>query len=165
MIIDQHRAHQKVIMAQLLKQSSEQAVPGRVLLFPQHYVAEAGDFAMITSYQAELKTLGFELELQDSEAIIKVAPAGLPDIEIIPYLEEVLYLMKHDVMTEPQKARQGFMQKLSDKMAVKPGTVLSDEEMQDLMHRLFLLPDAALGVDGKPVLKIMTIGYLANFLS
>ena len=151
MIINQNRAHQRVLYEKLLSSLSLKKNPSQNLLFP--YKASIGPTELIyfKSNKAILEAMGFEFELQeDSETINFIS---IPVLFEVNQLEDLL-----DKLFSDETEFKGFSEadavskQLSKVMAIPNGKVLNIEEQQELLASLFSCKEKNLSPFNRPIL-------------
>ena len=151
MIINQNRAHQRVLYEKLLSSLSFKKNPSQNLLFP--YKASIGPTELIyfNSNKAILEAMGFEFELQeDSETINFIS---IPVLFEVNQLEDLL-----DKLFSDETEFKGFSEadavskQLSKVMAIPNGKVLNIEEQQELLASLFSCKEKNLSPFNRPIL-------------
>ena len=151
MIINQNRAHQRVLYEKLLSSLSFKKNPSQNLLFP--YKASIGPTELIyfNSNKAILEAMGFEFELQeDSETINFIS---IPVLFEVNQLDNLL-----DKLFSDETEFKGFSEadvvskQLSKVMAIPNGKVLNIEEQQELLASLFSCKEKNLSPFNRPIL-------------
>ena len=151
MIINQNRAHQRVLYEKLLSSLSLKKNPSQNLLFP--YKASIGPTELIyfNSNKAILEAMGFEFELQeDSETINFIS---IPVLFEVNQLDNLL-----DKLFSDETEFKGFSEadvvskQLSKVMAIPNGKVLNIEEQQELLASLFSCKEKNLSPFNRPIL-------------
>ena len=67
MMIDQRRAHERVLYEKYLASLGDGPVPAQVSLFPVETELNPGDIVILEEIKEEIKTLGFEVESGDGQ--------------------------------------------------------------------------------------------------
>ena len=150
-MVDQHRAHQRVVYEALVVrlESNEKAVSSQQLLFPELVVLPAADRDFMLDSASWLNQLG--LHFQSHEDGIEIT--GMPaegETRSIDLVEAVLSEKDSDGsgISRPERVAA----QMARALAVKPGRVLNAQEMEDLLDRLFGCSTPSLDPFGKPVI-------------
>ena len=93
-LIDQHAAHERVLLEQLMVQYERAAVDAQVLLEPLVVELTSAQLAVLEDYQEELRQLGFQLEPFGGSAVaIRAVPAVMhrrsPNTTLLAILDEL----------------------------------------------------------------------------
>ena len=156
MIIDQQRAHIRILYDQYLSQiEKHQGVPQGVL-FPEIVQFSLSEIPILQEILPDLSSLGFELtDLGGGSYAINGVPGGIEGLNPV----ELVQNMVHNAIEKGNKVKeevQGMMAlTLAKTSAIVPGQVLSNEEMNELVDRLLTLDTPNYTPDGKTVLSVI----------
>ena len=157
MIIDQHRAHVRVLHDRYLARLSQHPLPSQQLLFPEQIQLSANDSAVLQRIADELKSLGFAFtRVTDEEWTITGMPSGLEGV--VP--NQLFY----DLIASGAESAGGSTEQILSHLAlivaraaaIPTGQVLSAIEMQNLVDSLFGTTNPNLTPDGKPIIVIIS---------
>lgn len=156
-IVNQHRAHALIIYNELLQQISQQKGISQQVLFPDVIDLSTDEMVLLTSIREDLQQVGFELEqLSRNSYSVQGVPAILADKNSLLVLQRLIGLAREN----KGGAQQGFAQivarEIASQAAIPYGRSLTEEEMRDLVNRLFALPSYRKTPDGKNVLFLLT---------
>ncbi len=164
MIIDQQKAHERILFEAYLKKLSGQQQASQQQLFPREIHFSPTDLELLKTLQPELTRLGFLLEGNENSVSIKGIPADLTDMDIAGTLEAIVEDAKN-ALAEPGKEKNiRLAYTLSVQMAVKAGKTLAEAEMADLFDRLFACKVPETAPDGKKIVGIVSLSDLEEFL-
>lgn len=156
LLVDQHRAHSRVLFEEYLQKIQHQEHLSQGLLFPQLVQFSAVESATLDTIQPELEALGFELtSLGGGTYNVTGTPSALVHSDPAPLLHSLVYAAMEgntQVRTEVGRILAGAF---SQSMAIGYGQSLTDAEMGDLLQRLFLLPDPAHTPEGKRIFGLV----------
>jgi DNA mismatch repair protein MutL len=93
-LIDQHAAHERVLLEQLMVQYERASVDAQVLLEPLVVDLTPAQLAVLDDYREELRQLGFQLEpFGESAIVIRAVPAVMhrrsPNTTLLAILDEL----------------------------------------------------------------------------
>jgi DNA mismatch repair protein MutL len=157
-LIDQHAAHERVLLEQLrrTRPGGEQV---QYLLEPQVVELTAAQAAALRGHLADLAALGFVVEAFGPRALLlRAIPAALRPATIARVLQETCEALAHDAPATDW--REAVCLLLACKTAVKAGQLLTLEEMRALLEQL---DEAELGhtcAHGRPTAVLLTHGQL-----
>lgn len=157
MIIDQHRAHIRVLHHRYLTRLATDSIPSQRLLFPDIVHLTAADESTLTTIAPQLSRLGFELtSLGGGSWNISGVPSGIEGTSPSELLTQLLA----SAAESPSAATDQLLSRLALVMAraaaIPVGQVLSLAEMQDLIDKLFATPNPNITPDGKPIIVIIS---------
>lgn len=154
MLIDQHRAHQRILFEQFLAALAQQKGQSQQTLFPENVELTPEQSAAAQELMTDLRLLGFDLEHFGGNAfVIRGIPAEttkkIPGELLIETLDQ--FLINAQELTLGTQVNLAYS--LSRKGAIKGGTILSEREMNELLDRLFACESPGYSPVGKPVIS------------
>ena len=153
-VIDQHRAHERVIYDRLAQRSKSNARNPQTLLFPVTCQFSAADADLFAEMTAELRSYGFEIAAAGQcTFVVTATPAELKDSELQPLFDSMLTDYKGASMQKYGDRR--LCASLARRMAIKEGQPLTQDEMQRLIADLFACPMAEISPSGKRIITIV----------
>ncbi len=164
MIIDQQKAHERILYEKYLNRLSEKNQASQQQLFPHEIHFSPSDLELIKSIDDELTALGFTLQKEEKGVIVKGVPADLSDNDIAGTLEAIVEDAKNYLNSPGTDKKIRLARTVASRMSIKQGKVLTEEEMSDIFDKLFAcsLPDVAPG--GEKIVAIIPVSYLESFL-
>ncbi len=158
MIIDQHRAHIRILYEQYLKTWHEHSdKSSQKMLFPEIVHFSVADHTLSTVILPELEAMGFELTpLGDRSYAVNAVPAGLDGVDVVTLIEDMVASAREDVVSPKDKIAKALALTLSRQVAIPVGQVLSNEEMESLVNRLFACENVNYTPDGKSILCFLS---------
>lgn len=155
MIIDQHRAHFRILYDRLVQKLNEQAVESQHLLFPEMMHLSASEAVALSKLLPELLALGFDIsDLGANNYAVNAVPAGLEETSVAPLLLDLLASVDEKKLTNEDLHRKMALS-ISRHGAVSYGQILSNDEMDAIINQLFLCPNLNYAPDGKRILTII----------
>lgn len=172
MIIDQHRAHVKVLYEQYLANSGGTGGMAQGVMFPESITLNPSMQSSLSEVEGELSSLGFSLEYEEEDRWRIVAvPASLRGVDpkdvVLRLLDSVsVESLSYGADGRPvENIRQRMALEMARSAAIKGGVKLSGEEMEHLVAELFALPDPAFTPNGNAVYTLLDEGRIRNLLS
>lgn len=161
MIIDQHAAHERILYEQALERLNSNANLSQQLLIPIYIELNPVDYEVCKSIETELKSLGFDLEMQSKR---KVKIKGIPsDVRIgneQVILQELLDQFKeYDIKLNLEK-RDNLAKTYGCKHAIKAGDYLTEGEMLNLIDKLFSVKMPYVCPHGRPTIVKISMDEL-----
>ncbi|HMR17766.1 MAG TPA: DNA mismatch repair endonuclease MutL [Sphingobacterium sp.] len=158
-LIDQQAAHERILFEQYLEQLEQHKGTSQQSLFPVTIELNAADFALMTDLLPDLQTLGFQLRpFGKTTYIIDGIPADLGNnVNEATVIEKLLEDIKNNKSDLQVDKRQNLARSLAKSAALKSGTALSNEEMAELIDKLFACQSPNISVGGKPTLVTFTL--------
>ena len=163
MVVDQHRAHERVLYERNLKMLEIGAGTSQTELFPRIVELNAGDHSMVEELLPDLRTMGFDLQPFGGRSFqVNGMPAEAADEDPTRLLEGMLEQVKNEKSAFKNDRHQTLARSLARSMAMKGGRSLSTAEMHDLIDRLFACEMPYLTAGGKPTLITFGLDELAQ---
>jgi DNA mismatch repair protein MutL len=156
MVIDQHAAHERILYEQAVERLNSNANLTQQLLIPIYVELSVVDYEVAKSIESELQSLGFDIEIQSKR---KVKIRGIPsDVRIgneAKILQELIDQYKeYDVKLNLEK-RDNLAKSYACKHAIKAGDHLTENEMLNLIDKLFSVKMPYVCPHGRPtIIKI-----------
>lgn len=156
LVVEQHRAHQCILFEEYVKQISAHRHQSQGLLFPKIIDVAPDQHAVLRAIEPDLAAAGFEISFLggNSYSILGV-PSGVDGIEPVTLLQSILDDAAHKTGEVHEEIVHTLALSLARKSALPVGQELSQDEMSDLLTRLFALSTPALTPDGKQVLHLI----------
>lgn len=157
MIVDQHRAHVRILYDQYRTHLQHHTGTSQGQLFPEIVQFSPSENALMEQHVEDFKSLGFDLaNLGGGSFSVNGIPVGSDGVNVHALLHEML---AHTASTFAKPGEEMYFHmafSLAKYAAIPIGQVLSQEEMEDLIGRLLALPTPNYTPDGKPVLKVLS---------
>ena len=161
MMIDQRRAHERVLYEKYLASLGDGPRPGQVTLFPVETELNPGDIAILEEIGEQLKMLGFEISVgTDGKVIIAGHPADSRNASPLSMLETIIAEYKKSMTNPSVGARERIALSMARASAIQYGTPLTHTEMEELFDMLFACALPNYSPTGKTVMNIITLEEL-----
>jgi DNA mismatch repair protein MutL len=165
MVIDQKRAHERILYERLLHVLENQEVASQQQLFPETFELNASDATVLTSILPDLKALGFDIrEFGGNTFIINGTPGVLNTSSPVEIIESLLEEYKNSPVTLQEKARETVAASLAQASAIQYGQTLKPGEISELIDNLFACQTPNFSPKGKKVLAIMPLDDFEKIL-
>lgn len=162
-VIDQTRAHERILYERLLAASKAAAPSAQQLLFPVNCRFSSADSDILGELLTTLNQMGFAISpLTSNTYVVTATPPHLSETDIQTTLEQTISDYKNFLLKPNTSDRdQAVCISLARHMAVKAGTPLKQEEMQQIIADLFSCRAPHTSPSGK---KTMIVISEADFL-
>jgi len=165
MLIDQHRAHQRILYEYYLALLAKRQQASQQQLFPQDFHFSAEDMSILKELEDLLGRLGFVLEeLGANRVVVKGVPENFDSDNIRETLERIIedYKKQHNQPGMDNTIR--LASALASQLSIKQGVVLNNEQMTYLFNNLFSCELPQQTPDGLLTLSIIPLEKLEQFL-
>ena len=156
MIIDQKRAHERILYERFMEIIKSDSVASQQQLFPQTIELNPADAAILRSILEDLTSLGFDIREFGKDTFIINGTPGVLDVsspEII--VERLLEEYKNSPVDARKKAKEQIATSLAKASSLDYGDDLKQQEIDKLIDQLFACATPNFTPDGKKVLTII----------
>jgi len=156
MIIDQHRAHIRVLFDQYLQQIKGRQGITQGVLFPEILELPASEAVVLQSISDDLSALGFELtDLGGGSYAINGVPSGIEGLSPVQLIRNMVHTAMEKGCDVKDEVHTTLALTLAKAAAIVYGQVLSGDEMTKLVDSLFACATPNYTPDGKTVLSVL----------
>lgn len=155
MVIDQHRAHVRILYERFQKNLSERKCAGERLIFPETVKLTPVESSALAASAGEIIAAGFDIsDLGDGSFAINALPAGTETLNATELLKDVL--AETDGKTGiKEEIDKHIALVLARHAAISVGSELGDKEMGGMIDELFATSSPKYTPDGKLVVAII----------
>jgi DNA mismatch repair protein MutL len=161
MIIDQKRAHERILYEKYLQCLSTESSAAQTTLFPETVELNPDDYFLLTENENYLRLLGLDIrDLGNNVVSINSMPSGIR--ESVP--SELLETFLAEFRNKDSGPAAGIKEKIAAAMArssaIQYGKILQNKEMEELFDTLFGCSSPNYSPTGKAVINILTLEEL-----
>lgn len=163
MIIDQRKAHERILFEKFMNSLENHQGIAQQTLFPQTIELNASDYTLLQVILEDVKALGFDIrEFGKKTFVINGTPADIQNCDPKELLENLLANYKTNQLDVKLKVRENLAKSLAKASAVNYGKSLTNEEMSSIIDQLFACNVPNFTPDGKPVISVLETQELEN---
>ncbi|MCB9034253.1 MAG: DNA mismatch repair endonuclease MutL [Chitinophagales bacterium] len=152
-LIDQQRAHQRILFEKYIQQFANQKNASQQTLFPKTINLNAGDAYILEDILEDLQVLGFDIQLFGKNSfVIHGMPMDLINEDETKIIENLLEEYKQSEKSESFDKRKQLAKAMAYQTSIKQGVVLKESQMQQLVDELFACEQPTINPSGKPTL-------------
>lgn len=156
MIIDQYRAHVRILYEKYLRLLEQKKGDPQKVLFPEVIQLAADEAVVLETVINEMGDMGFELNtLGGNSFAVNAIPSGLEGINVERLIHDMLATAKEKGAGVKESVNHKLALSLARHAAVPQGQVLSNQEMESIVNELFACENVNYTPDGKNVLCIL----------
>jgi DNA mismatch repair protein MutL len=165
MVIDQKRAHERILFENFMAVIESQETVSQQQLFPHTFDLNAADAELLRSVLDDLKALGFDIRnFGNNSFIINGTPGMLDNASPLSIIETLLEDIKSSASDLKEKAREKVAASLARASAISYGYNMKQEEINQLIDQLFACATPNFSPTGKQVLTIVPIEHFEKLL-
>lgn len=158
LIIDQQRAHQRVLYEQFLANITIQQANSQQLLFPATVYFSGNDMALLQELKSSLENTGFVFDaLTQDSVVISGIPVTMTESEISIVLEELIADLQEEIPDSCFSQMDSMAKSMARSLAVKTGTFLTVAEQEHLVNNLFACKENAVSPFNKPTFITLSV--------
>lgn len=158
LIVDQQRAHERIVYEHYLHSKKESRISSQQLLFPEQIEMSANDFSLVKGLLEEFKALGFDIEIFGKNSIVvNGAPSDMQDFNVIETIEGIIETYKLNTIDAKIEKRDNLCRAIAKNISIKSGKVLEVSEMKLLLNHLIHCENPLYTANGKVVM--MDVDY------
>jgi DNA mismatch repair protein MutL len=157
MMIDQRRAHERILYERLMQLITSQQSMTQQNLFPEQIVFNTEDAIIVNELKEDLQLFGLDLApLEDNTFEVRGMPVNMEKMNPKMVIDEIIEAYKSGEVDLENNLKDRIARSMAQQTAIKPGKALSTEEMDELIGQLFACQVPNYSPDGKPVISILS---------
>ncbi|WP_375239878.1 DNA mismatch repair endonuclease MutL [Aurantibacter sp.] len=161
LLIDQHRAHQRILYEDFLKHITVKEAVSQQLLFPLELHFSVQDIEIIKQLQQDLEYTGFIFQDIKKETIeITGVPVSVPESEVSILLEQLISDVENEVPDSNFSVTDLIAKSLAKSLAIKNGKKLNPAEQEHLVNSLFACKAPSVSPTNKATFTTMSVDEL-----
>lgn len=157
MIVDQHRAHVRVLFEQYIKQLDTTTISSQRVLFPEVLQLTTSQNIILKELEPEMEKIGFNLaQLSGNDWSINAVPAGMENVNIKDTILQVIDEVSMGGTSITTKVYESIALRVAKSAAIPYGKTMLQEEMDTLLSKLLCLPNPNYTPDGKTIISVLS---------
>lgn len=158
LVINQKRAHQRILYEQFLTNITIQKAASQQLLFPLELYFSSDEMQLLSELRLTLENTGFVFDAFNSDAIqISGLPVLMAESEVSIVLEELISNLQNEVPESSFSQSDTIAKSMAKSLAVKTGTYLTEKEQENLVNSLFACKEPNVSPFQKPTFITLTV--------
>ena len=165
-LIDQQRAHEKILYDKYLRTQENKNPSSQQFLFPLQIELNMSDYALVMELEDEIKALGFSFDdFGKNTIVINGIPSGLNSSVEQGIFEHLIeqFKVNRDQLKLDKKAN--LARALATRAAISKGKKLGPEEIDSLIEDLFACENPNFDPSGKPTFVILNLDTIENYFN
>lgn len=166
MVIDQKRAHERILFEQFMGMVYHQQSFTQQSLFPEVVEFTVPEIQCIKEVGEDIRAFGFDFEIRnDSEVIIKGYPSDSSTLSVGELFKDIVHTCMDDNVNDIKlEKRERIAIQMAKAAAVPYGKALTHEEMHNLVDHLFACEMPNFTPSGKSIITILTMDEIEKRL-
>jgi len=155
MIIDQHRAHVRILYEGYMRQLEDKAGTTQKVLFPEIVRFDRKEMIVLEKILPEMEKLGFEIsDLGGGSYAVNGIPSGIDGVNVVGLVRGMVSTAAENGISISSGINHSLALSLARSAAIPQGQVLGNSEMENIVNELFACSDVNHTPDGKNILTI-----------
>jgi DNA mismatch repair protein MutL len=158
LVINQKRAHQRILYEQFLTNITIQKAASQQLLFPMELYFSSDEMQLLKELQHTLENTGFVFDAFTSDAIqISGLPVLMKESEVSIIIEELISNLQNEVPENSFSQSDTIAKSMAKSLAIKTGTYLTEKEQENVLNSLFACKEPNVSPFQKPTFITLTV--------
>ncbi|MCI6200690.1 MAG: DNA mismatch repair endonuclease MutL [Prevotella sp.] len=164
LVVDQYRAHIRVLYDKYMMQISGNENASQKVLFPEVISFTPSETILLDSIMTDLEKLGFDLtSLGGGSYSVSGVPAGIEGVDYVKLLKSFVDKASDCEQTSLTSDIHAMIAlKMARSAAIPYGQILGNAEMENLINELFASSDVNHTPDGKLIISILKQSDIDN---
>ena len=161
LVIDQHRAHQRILYEDFLRTMTIKEGMSQQLLFPLQLHFSTQEIEIIKQLREDLEHTGFIFSDIKKDAIeISGVPVSIPESEVSIILEQLISDVENEVPDSNFSATDLLAKSMAKSLAIRTGQSLQKEEQEHLVNKLFACKEPNVSPTNRTTFITMSVDEL-----
>lgn len=157
-VIDQQRAHQRILYELFLTNITVEHAASQQLLFPLHLYFSKNEIHLIEELKESLTNTGFQFEANHEDHIVITGlPIHVTEAQVNTIFEELLNDLQHGIPGNSFSQNDTIAKSMAKSLAVKSGTFLTEREQENIVDGLFACKDPNVSPFQKPTFITISV--------
>ncbi len=160
MVIDQQKAHERILFERYLELLSKRVALTQQELFGIAISLSPADAEMLNEVMDDLSLLGFNIKANDKKPfqyIVEGTPAGMKSVNIADTIDGIIEHYRNSLVTTNADKQVNLARSLARNLSIKEGKKLQQAEMKMLTEELFACKIPEFSLEGEPVVKVLSV--------
>lgn len=163
MIIDQHRAHVRILFDRYIGRISTGNMSSQAVLFPEVINLSPAQSVTLQSVLPDMEKLGFSLSpLSGNDWTVNSIPSGLDGADIQAVVHGIIESVDNGGMPLKKRILEHLALTVAHSAAIPAGRQLMQEEMDILVADLLKLSQPNYTPDGKTIINVVPIEQISK---
>lgn len=157
-IIDQKRAHQRILYEQFLTNITIKHAASQQLLFPLVMYYNQSELDLLREMREALENTGFVFaEFNHDHVVVSGLPVNVAESEVSILLEELINDLQQEVPDSSFSQSDSIAKSMARSLAVKTGTQMSEKEQEAMVNALFACKEPDVSPFHKPTFITVSV--------
>jgi DNA mismatch repair protein MutL len=161
LVIDQNRAHERILYEEYLRKTTVNEAVSQQLLFPLQLNLSTNGISMLKDLQQALETTGFVFSAFTNESVeITGLPVGVMESDVSNVFDQLIHDIENEIPDVNFSVSDLLSKSLAKSLAIKNGKKLEREEQEYLVNTLFFCKEPAVSPSNKTIFITIKVNEL-----
>ncbi|MFK2819879.1 DNA mismatch repair endonuclease MutL [Flavobacteriaceae sp. LMIT009] len=158
LLIDQNRAHQRILYEQFLQEITVKEGVSQQLLFPFSLELSALEVGILKGLREQLEHTGFMFSKMEDETVeLSGVPINVEGEKVSAIFEQLIADVQNEVPDSHFSQSDMLAKSLAKSLAIRNGQSLTQQEQEHLMNSLFACKEPSVSPSNKPTFITMKV--------
>ena len=163
MVIDQHRAHVRILFDRYISRIHSGKMSSQTILFPEVLHLSPAQSATLRGLLPEMESMGFALSpLSGNDWAVNAIPSGLDGVDASSMIHQIIASVDEGGMPLKKRLLDHLALTVARSAAIPSGRMLQQEEMEILVGDLLRLPEPNYTPDGKTIINVIPMDQITK---
>jgi len=163
MVIDQHRAHVRILFDRYMKRIHTGNLSSQTLLFPETLQLGAAQSVALHELLPDMEKMGFALSPNGTnEWAVQAIPAGLDGVNAASMIEQIVDSVDQGGVPLKKRILEHLALTVARSASIPAGRILTQEEMEIVVADLLKLPEPNYTPDGKTIITVIPMEQITK---
>ncbi len=163
MVIDQHRAHVRILFDRYIGRIHSGSMSSQTILFPEVLHLSPAQAVTLEGLLPEMEKMGFVLSrMSGNDWAVNAIPAGLDGVDAAAMVQQIIESVENGGMPLKKRILEHLALTVARSAAIPAGRTLMQEEMDLIVADLLRLPEPNYTPDGKTIIQMIPIDHIAK---
>ena len=163
MVIDQHRAHVRILFDRYIGNIHTGELSSQTILFPEVLHLSAAQSVTLEGLLPEMEKMGFALSpLSGNDWSVNAIPSGIEGVEVSSMIHQIIESVDEGGMPLRKRIQEHLALSVAQSAAIPSGRTLQQEEMELLVADLLKLPEPNYTPDGKIIISMISMEQITK---
>ncbi|MCK4661899.1 MAG: DNA mismatch repair endonuclease MutL [Bacteroidales bacterium] len=157
MIIDQKRAHERILFEMFIKKLKKNIKTTQKKLFPVSIELNTSHVNLFKDILDDLRKIGFEISLSDNNNFeVSGVPSELLNLDVKEYFDGLIKDLSQETININEEITNMIISSLAKASAINYRKYLTNEEISNLIDNLFACSEPSYTPDGRIIVNIIS---------
>ena len=160
LVIDQEKAHERILYEKYLQNFLDTMVVSQSLVFAKEVLLNKMELDLFNEVSDDIASLGFDFTTNETGITFQGTPANIPNEDLNEMVLDILQSFQENKESWKQQKEKAMAKKFAKRNAIKLGRNLQTEEMNQIINELFSCEMPFASITNKPTAIVIELNEL-----